>query len=795
MPKSSSQSNARHSGRQPNTKVRVPVFTQDASGKIKERMATLNPKARAELQNTTHQKMQEHIDSLSKEQRQIFDQLRDIPDENETHSWDYQDVLDGHVPVEISHGGGEMKDIAEELNTELNGKKQKKRRDRRKRWDSVQRRVLGFRAQMKAMTDAYIKWAANQGEFGMEEGQPPIDPEMVERHYKVKVIDIFSTYEVHAPMLSTDVYTTSCLVGQGLIPCSPWAPKLAVSTRVLEMFRVARLRCPTLTVHSWIKTLSDLHGIAFKPYSGQQFTTCFDVYLEILRTVDDRVKKALGRDAADWRLKNCCPGCTYKLDGEAKLIFEMLMTADGNNFLSRVLSKRPDPRTAGAGGDYFLSREKVDLWAKEVLAQHVKVPVSDDPQEDSECRERWKNMSEELTSKMWSIFDETGVSWPFAGTDLSCWWLTWSEAYGLAIFDALMDAFGADCGLGYDIGCGSETTIKNSPLGPKANLLRFKMLVGAFHGHAHNRKCQLRFLATYVKGLGLEDLEGCERLFSRSNALSKSVRYASVFHRRQLIAMYLEHLDTYETYTNLSTFLVNNYKQAVEILDTQESLEFAMEQAGISGPHVFEERLAQEKAYLDSLSKEPQTETDQMEYYQHLVDLDDRKETFDTVFGEGSKANGIAKRHARENYDKALAAVQESERKLGVATRWTPDSKEWADAALLVSTRRYRICVGRLELLVVKRLFELTKMNMSQTGYKLRRHIAKALQVRSKAIGNALNRYNLAAKALNPPRRTLSWAEVIDYTFLSDFDILRDPDGNAALRPWCNMFMTYFGRV
>lgn len=115
-----------------------------------------------------------------------------------------------------------------------------------------------------------------------------------------------------------------------------------------------------------------------------------------------------------------------------------------------------------------------------------------------------------------------------------------------------MDAFGEAFGLGYDIGCGFEETIKRSPLGERAAALHFRMLVGAFHGHAHNRKCQLRFLTTYVKGLGLEDLEGCERLFSKSNALSKAVRYSSVFHRKQLIRTYLAHLDTFETYANLS---------------------------------------------------------------------------------------------------------------------------------------------------------------------------------------------------------------------------------------------------
>lgn len=66
----------------------------------------------------------------------------------------------------------------------------------------------------------------------------------------------------------------------------------------------------------------------------------------------------------------------------------------------------------------------------------------------------------------------------------------------------------------------------------------------------------------------------------------------------------------------------------------------------------------------------------------------------------------------------------------------------------------------------------------------MRKHIAKALQARSKAIRNALGRYNSAAAALHPPRRTLSWEEIVDFTFLADFDILRDPEGNAAIREW-----------
>jgi hypothetical protein len=68
----------------------------------------------------------------------------------------------------------------------------------------------------------------------------------------------------------------------------------------------------------------------------------------------------------------------------------------------------------------------------------------------------------------------------------------------------------------------------------------------------YHRFCQLRFLATYVEGMGLEDLKGCERFFSRSNGLAKSCRYASRFHRQQEISMYAKHFDRFETYANLS---------------------------------------------------------------------------------------------------------------------------------------------------------------------------------------------------------------------------------------------------
>jgi hypothetical protein len=141
---------------------------------------------------------------------------------------------------------------------------------------------------------------------------------------------------------------------------------------------------------------------------------------------------------------------------------------------------------------------------------------------------------------------------------MSCF--TSSSKYPFAIVAKMLDVFGPDLALGYDIGCRFETTLNNSPLGDKARQKNHRCLVGAFHGHAHNRLCQSRFLATYVKGLGLEDLEGCERFFAKSNALASSTRYASTFHRRQAIAEYSRYCDKFETYQNLSKLLFPSFR-------------------------------------------------------------------------------------------------------------------------------------------------------------------------------------------------------------------------------------------
>jgi hypothetical protein len=66
----------------------------------------------------------------------------------------------------------------------------------------------------------------------------------------------------------------------------------------------------------------------------------------------------------------------------------------------------------------------------------------------------------------------------------------------------------------------------------------------------------------------------------------------------------------------------------------------------------------------------------------------------------------------------------------------------------------------------------------------MRTHIAKALQTRSQAIRNALERYNAAANKLQPPREQLTYRSIIEYSFIGDFSLLKASRQDIRLQDW-----------
>ena len=81
----------------------------------------------------------------------------------------------------------------------------------------------------------------------------------------------------------------------------------------------------------------------------------------------------------------------------------------------------------------------------------------------------------------------------------------------------------------------------------------------------------------------------------------------------------------------------------------------------------------------------------------------------------------------------------------------------------------------------------LIQFNNTKIGYRMRTHIAKALQRRCKAIRNAVKAYNAAAQALNPPRPTLDWSRVSHYSFLEEFELLRGSRQDMQEKRWAEL--------
>jgi len=140
------------------------------------------------------------------------------------------------------------------------------------------------------------------------------------------------------------------------------------------------------------------------------------------------------------------------------------------------------------------------------------------------------------------------------------------------------------------------------------------------------------------------------------------------------------------------------------------------------------------------------------------------------------------------------------EEELNIEARWTPDSRQYQEALVLMNERKYRQALDSLELLIVQRLFELSKLGQNGlglvrlpednnlltnlTGYKMREKISRALKARCKAIKNALDNYNLYAAKLNPPRPSLSWTTVVEAVYLAELDILRDTRQDIRTLKW-----------
>ncbi len=62
-------------------------------------------------------------------------------------------------------------------------------------------------------------------------------------------------------MLAEDKGIAAALIRQGMVPCTPFGPKHAVSMRLLAIYKNLHCRCPQLSIQSFLKGSLDMQGV------------------------------------------------------------------------------------------------------------------------------------------------------------------------------------------------------------------------------------------------------------------------------------------------------------------------------------------------------------------------------------------------------------------------------------------------------------------------------------------------------------------------------------------------------
>ncbi|KAI0676054.1 hypothetical protein C8Q78DRAFT_1074995 [Trametes maxima] len=626
-------------------------------------------------------------------------------------------------------------------------------------------------------------------------------------NFSIDVVDIYTLQTTVTISRTGSQTAVVALAEQGYMATTPISPSLAISFRTLELFRLIRLRKPSFSTEAFAKLVCDCYALPYRRRYRSALSDSLDIYLNILRVIEKRVTAALERDTPDWRVLNACPACCYKVEDEPELIFERMFSMDGNNSLKRIIKigdRETAQRRVFSESDYYLPTDFVDRYKDEV--KHTPQAPAQTPGSDSEDDD-WidegeataadfegaddKAAENDTKKKMWGIFDETGIFASACRHGFILWITDMVRSgelakYPLAIVAKALDTLGRRLLIGYDIGCTFGGTISRSSLGPEFRV---------------------------IAGTGIEDLGGMERIFSSSNQLASVVRYASKYLRRLLIDMYFKQWDE-DKYLNLGTMLLQNYRQAIEIIqDKTPILQENLRNLGCTLDDLAKWR-EEEVSYFANLSEESPWDVHAVEYVsllRRLRELEDRSRSNMDVFmtsipddytftppdptaskpsagyyadASATKRRETERRAVREEIQDLRREVIALELHMGISTRWQPHSQEYIDTMQYIHERDYRVALDNVQRLVVQRLFELHTMNLLQTAYKVRTHIAKNLQRRSKAIRTAIRTYNKAALALDPPRPTLDWSKITHYAFIEEFELLRDTRNSLAGKRW-----------
>ncbi|ESK82955.1 hypothetical protein Moror_11811 [Moniliophthora roreri MCA 2997] len=512
----------------------------------------------------------------------------------------------------------------------------------------------------------------------------------------------------------------------------------------------------------------------------------------------------------------------------------MLAAMDGNGSLklvdTTIIAGKERSDSRHLPHPRWLETEQVDIFADEVKnAWKMKATSKPDVQESEDedgnenditwlnvnetkeltscidtCVDRWKAAGPDSQKKMFALFAVSGIFLAVCRHGhvlVICDMIRSGELmkYPLLVVNRLIELYGPDIGLGYDIMCAFfKTLMQSQKLRDKVTKSRLVGVVPAFHGHAHNCKCQTSWHPQYMQGVGLEDFEECERTFSLSNNLASTTHLSTPFHRRQAIQEHFFFHD-HDKHFASANFIYQNYCQALKRLETDVPVfERACQKLNLT-PEACETFLEEEREHFNKVFEEPPNEAQTRDYAELLQKLWNAKSQSEEAHKKWKALNTTAahrltkkevqrihtrNRTTQDRYNNILEEVLTFEDDHGIVTWWTPTCKEYINAQKGLQEQKYRHALEELERLVVQWLFELTRLGESRLGYAEHDKLSRALSSRAGAIRNALDRYNKLAEKLRPPRPTLTWHSIVQMAEVADFDILKNSHIDITQLAW-----------
>ncbi|KAG1775918.1 hypothetical protein EV702DRAFT_1180151 [Suillus placidus] len=313
----------------------------------------------------------------------------------------------GDEGLDMSHAGGEY-EVFEGLAHEVAGISGCRYVDPRTHSDRIENETNHWNIQMDLLVEAYLDYCYRDSGDGVpHHGMPPSpsdDDGQPRRRSSLRS-------QPHHQ------YPNETLIHHGYLGCAPLYPTVAIFAAHSCCIPPDTRVCPTFSFQAQFRQ------IPYRPYLTTQLLGAFNVYLQILQRIDQRLCTALKRDTPNWRLLNACPACFYKLEDEPDLDFDWLVTMDGNNSLKRwdsmIYGTNAQVDSRKVRSDFWIDPNTVDKFNSEVRA-HAAMPnqgdnalvdntaVETNPAPFS-CADWWKNAGPEMQKKMFSVFDESGI--------------------------------------------------------------------------------------------------------------------------------------------------------------------------------------------------------------------------------------------------------------------------------------------------------------------------------------------------------------------------------------------------